>query len=192
VACRKGFFLPVRVLSRLFRRLFLEKLVAAHQTGRLSFCGDHTHLADAQSFAAYLAPLRSIEWVVYSKRPFGGPEAVLAYLSRYTHRVAIANSRLIAFNQQGVTFKWKDYRIEGRDRYKSMTLATNEFIRRFLIHVLPKGFHRIRHYGLFTKSACADNVARARELLTVAESEGEPAGDTAEPGKPLVHAAAAA
>jgi hypothetical protein len=144
VSCRPGFFLPVRVLSRLFRRLFLEKLVAAHAVGRLSFFGDHVHLADAQSFAAFLAPLRKAEWVVYAKRPFGGPEAVLAYLSRYTHRVAIANSRLIAFDEQGVTLKWKDYRIGGRDRYKRMTLATDEFIRRFLIHVLPKGLHRIR------------------------------------------------
>jgi Putative transposase/Transposase zinc-binding domain len=151
VSCRPGFLLPVRVLSRLFRRRFLEKLVAAHQAGRLSFFGDDTHLAEARCFAAYLAPLRKTEWVVYAKRPFGGPEAVLAYLSRYTHRVAIANSRLIAFDQQGVTFKWKDYRVEGPDRYKCMTLATDEFIRRFLIHVLPKGLHRIRHYGLFAK-----------------------------------------
>ena len=145
VSCRPGFFLPVRVLSRLFRRLFLERLSAAHK--QLQFFGNHTPLADAQAFAAYLAPLRKTEWVVYSKRPFGGPEAVLAYLSRYTHRVAIANSRLIAFDEDSITFKWKDYRIEGRDRYKRMTLATDEFIRRFLIHVLPKGFHRIRHYG---------------------------------------------
>jgi hypothetical protein len=165
----------VRVLSRLFRRLFLEKLVATHQAGRLSFFGDYAHLAEAQSFATYLAPLRKVEWVVYAKRPFGGPEAVLAYLSRYTHRVAIANSRLIALDERGVTFKWKDYRIEGRDRYKQMTLATNEFIRRFLIHVLPKGLHRIRHYGLFVRGACADNIARARELLAVAKPEGQPA-----------------
>jgi len=184
VACRKGFFLPVRVLSRLFRRLFLEKLVAAHQAGGLSFFGNHTHLADAQSFAAYLAPLRKAEWVVYAKRPFGGPEAVLAYLSRYTHRVAIANSRLIAFDEQDVTFKWKDYRIEGRDRYKSMTLRTDEFIRRFLIHVLPKGFHRIRHYGLLAKGSCADNIARARELLAIAKPEDEPTAAAADPGKP--------
>jgi hypothetical protein len=180
VACRKGFFLPVRVLSRLFRRLFLEKLVAAHQAGRLSFFGDHIHLADTQSFAAYLAPRRKAEWVVYAKRPFGGPEAVLAYLSRYTHRVAIANSRLIAFDEHGVTFKWKDYRIEGRDRYKRMTLATSEFIRRFLIHVLPQGFHRIRHYGLLASGTRADNIARARELLAAAKPEGQPtaaAGD---------------
>ena len=138
VSCRPGFFLPVRVLSRLFRRLFLDKLIAAHAAGRLNFFGDHVALADAQAFAAYLAPLRKIEWVVYAKRPFGGPEAVLAYLSRYTHRVAISNSRLIALDRNGVTFKWKDYRIEGRDRYKLMTLATDEFIRRFLIHVLPR------------------------------------------------------
>jgi hypothetical protein len=184
VACRKGFFLPVRVLSRLFRRLFLEKLVAAHQAGCLSFFGNHIHLADAQSFAAYLAPLRKAEWVVYAKRPFGGPEAVLAYLSRYTHRVAIANSRLIAFDEQDVTFKWKDYRIEGRDRYKSMTLRTDEFIRRFLIHVLPKGFHRIRHYGLLAKGSCADNIARARELLAIAKPEDEPTAAAADPGKP--------
>jgi predicted Zn-ribbon and HTH transcriptional regulator len=183
VSCRPGFFLPVRVLCRLFRRLFLEKLIATHQAGRLSFFGDDTHLADAQSFAAYLAPLRKAEWVVYAKRPFGGPEAVLAYLSRYTHRVAIANSRLIACDEQGVTFKWKDYRIEGRDRYKQMTLATDEFIRRFLIHVLPRGLHRIRHYGLFAKSSCADNIARARELLAVAKPQGETTA-AVDPGKP--------
>jgi predicted Zn-ribbon and HTH transcriptional regulator len=184
VSCRPGFFLPVRVLSRLFRRLFLEKLVAAHQAGQLSFFGEHTELADARSFTAFLTPLRKVEWVVYSKRPFGGPEAVLAYLSRYTHRVAIANSRLIAFDQHGVTFKWKDYRIEGRDRYKRMTLATDEFIRRFLIHVLPRGFHRIRHYGLFTKNAGADNIARARELLAVAKPKVNPTADAVDPSKP--------
>ncbi|HEY6257812.1 MAG TPA: IS91 family transposase [Xanthobacteraceae bacterium] len=163
VACRPGFFLPVRVLSRLFRRLFLQRLAAAHK--QLAFFGDHARLADPQVFAAYLAPLRKTEWVVYSKRPFGGPEAVLAYLSRYTHRVAIANSRLIGFNHNGVTFMWKDYRVEGCDRYKVMTLATHEFIRRFLIHVLPDGFHRIRHYGLFASASRADNVVQARRLL---------------------------
>jgi len=151
VSCRPVFFLPVRVLSRLFRRLFLGKLAAAHQAGRLSFFGDHAHLADAQSFAAYLVPLRKAEWIVCAKRPCGGPEAVLAYLSRYTHGVAITNSRLIAFDHQGVTFKWKDDRIECHHRYKQIRLATNEFIRRFLIHVLPKGLHRIRHYGLRQK-----------------------------------------
>jgi hypothetical protein len=173
VSCRPGFFLPVRVLSRLFRRLFLERLTAAHQ--QLAFFGQHAPLASAQAFATYLAPLRKAEWVVYSKRPFGGPQAVLAYLSRYTHRVAISNSRLIACDQDGVTFRWKDYRIKGRDRYKLMTLATDEFIRRFLIHVLPRGFHRIRHYGLLAKAACADNVARARELLAVPTPQAEPA-----------------
>jgi len=184
VSCRPGFFLPVRVLSRLFRQLFLEKLIATYQAGRLSFFGDHAHLAEAQSFAAFLAPLRKTEWVVYAKRPFGGPEAVLAYLSRYTHRVAIANSRLIACDQQGVTFNWKDYRIEGRDRYKQMTLATEEFIRRFLIHVLPKGLHRIRHYGLFAKGSCADNIARARELLADSNSQRRPTTAAIDPNKP--------
>jgi predicted Zn-ribbon and HTH transcriptional regulator len=185
VSCRPGFFLSVRVLSCLFRRLFLEKLVAAHQAGRLSFFGGNIQLADAQSFVAFLAPLRKVAWVVYAKRPFGGPEAVLAYLSRYTHRVAIANSRLIAFDKQGITFKWKDYRIEGRDRYKRMTLATDEFIRRFLIHVLPKGLHRIRHYGLFAKNACADNIARARELLATAKPDGNPSAAAVDPAKPI-------
>jgi Putative transposase/Transposase zinc-binding domain len=181
VSCRPGFFLPVRVLSRLFRRLFLQRLTAAHQ--QLQFFGNHAPLANAQAFAAYLAPLPKTEWVVYSKRPFGGPAAVLAYLSRYTHRVAISNSRLIACDQDGVTFKWKDYRIEGRDRYKVMTLATDEFIHRFLIHVLPKGFHRIRHYGLLAKPACADNVARARELLAVPIRQAEP-GDATDGNDP--------
>jgi hypothetical protein len=175
VSCRPGFFLPVRVLSRLFRRLFLNRLTAVHAAGRLNFFGDSVHLGNAKTFAAYLAPLRSTEWVVYSKRPFGGPAAVLAYLSRYTHRVAIANSRLLALDDNGVTFKWKDYRIDGPNRYKVMTLATDEFIRRFLIHVLPPGFHRIRYYGLFASTANADNVARARELLGIQKPQGEPA-----------------
>jgi hypothetical protein len=182
VSCRPGFFLPVRVLSRLFRRLFLERLIAAHK--QLQFFGNHAPLTNAQTFATYLAPLHRAEWVVYAKRPFGGPEAVLAYLSRYTHRVAIANSRLIAFDEQGVTFKWKDYRIEGRDRYRQMTLATNEFIRRFLIHVLPRGFHRIRHYGLLAKPSSADNIARARELLTAPQPCNEPAVGAADRNEP--------
>ena len=130
VSCRVGFFLPVRVLSRLFRRLFLEKLIAAHEAGHLQFFGAHRHLADTRDFADYLRPLRNIDWVVYAKRPFAGPEAVLAYLSRYTHRVAIANSRLISCTDKGVTFKWKDYRAKGQTRRKVMTLATPEFIRR--------------------------------------------------------------
>jgi Putative transposase len=190
VACRPGFFLPVRVLSRLFRRLFLERLLAAHQAGRLKFFGDHAAFADAQAFAAYLAPLRRTEWVVYAKRPFGGPQAVLAYLSRYTHRVAIANSRLIACDRTGVSFRWKDYRADGRDRQKAMTLATAEFIRRFLTHVLPHGFHRIRHYGLLASGTRADNIARARRLLDASTAQPEAAdtrrAETEEP-KPLSH-----
>ena len=184
VSCRPGFFLPVRVLSRLFRRLFLEKLMASHAAGRLHFFGNHAPLADAQAFAAYLAPLRKTEWVVYAKRPFGGPEAVLAYLSRYTHRVAIANSRLIALHDNGITFKWKDYRAKGRERQKIMTLATGEFIRRFLIHVLPTGLHRIRHYGLLASGTRADNIARARELLAASNPQAEPTVATVDPGKP--------
>jgi len=188
VACRPGFFLPVRVLSRLFRRLFLDKLVAAHRAGELQFFGNHAPLADAQAFAAYLAPLRNSEWVVYSKRPFGGPKAVLAYLARYTHRVAISNSRLIALDDNGVTFKWKDYRVEGHRRFKVMTLATHEFIRRFLIHVLPRGFHRIRHYGLFANSSRADNIARARELLALPKPRSNATdADTIEEPPTLAH-----
>jgi hypothetical protein len=167
IACRPGFFLPVRVLSRLFRRLVLEKLDAAHCAGLLQFFGKHAALANAQAFAAYLAPLRKSEWVVYSKRPFGGPAEVLRYLARYTHRVAISNRRLVALNDKGVTFKWKDYRLEGRERYGVMTLDTHEFIRRFLMHVLPQGFHRIRYYGLLTSPTRANNIARIRELLAV-------------------------
>jgi len=169
ISCRKGFFLPVRVLSRLFRRLFLERLVAAHDAGRLHFFGALASLAARDAFDAHLAPLRTAKWIVYAKRPFGGPEAVLAYLSRYTHRVAIANSRLLAFDGGAVTFKWKDYRRDERDRYKTMTLDAQEFIRRFLIHVLPTGFHRIRHYGLFASAARAKNIVRIRELLAASE-----------------------
>jgi hypothetical protein len=180
ISCRPGFFLPVRVLSRLFRRLFLEKLAAAHDAGRLHFFGTHAPLAQRRVFAAYLAPLRKIEWVVYAKRPFAGPEAVLAYLSRYTHRVAIANSRLIAFDDNGVTFRWKDYRAKGRERQKVMTLRSDEFIRRFLIHVLPSGFHRIRHYGLFANGGRAENLARARELLGVSPTQSEPSDTDAD------------
>jgi len=165
VACRPGFFLPVRVLSRLFRRLFLDKLCDAHRAGTLQFFGEHRELAETKSFSDWLKPLRQIEWFLYAKRPFAGPDAVLAYLSRYTHRVAIANSRLIALDEQGVTFKWKDYRAKERVRHKTMTLAPDEFMRRFLLHVLPAGFHRIRHYGLIANTTRKDNLARARELL---------------------------
>ncbi len=187
ISCRPGFFLPVRVLSRLFRRLFLEKLAAAHDAGRLRFFGDHAPLAEPHAFAAYLAPLRRIEWVVYAKRPFAGPEAVLAYLSRYTHRVAIANSRLIALDDNGVTFRWKDYRAKGRERQKVMTLASDEFIRRFLIHVLPGGFHRIRHYGLFANGGRTENLARARDLLGVQARQDEPGDADANADEPLTH-----
>jgi hypothetical protein len=135
------------VLSRLFRRLFLERLTAAYQAGRLQFFADQAALAEPAAFKTRIAALRKLEWVVYAKRPFGGPDAVLAYLSRYTHRIAIANSRLVAFDGTRVTFKWKDYRAKADARYKLMTLDADEFIRRFLIHVLPDGFHRIRHYA---------------------------------------------
>jgi hypothetical protein len=184
IACRPGFFLPVRVLSRLFRRLFLEKLVAAHNGHRMQFFGDHAHLAERAAFAEHLAPLRKAEWVVYAKRPFGGPEAVLAYLSRYTHRVAIANSRLVALGDAGVTFRWKDYRAKGRARTKLMTLAVDEFIRRFLIHVLPDGFHRIRHYGLFANGGRAENIARARQLLDVATTPSSAIDACGDAGRP--------
>jgi hypothetical protein len=145
--------------------LFLERLNQAYQAGELKFFGEHQALTDAGAFLDWIKPLRKIEWVVYAKRPFAGPEQVLAYLSRYTHRVAIANSRLLKFNDQGVTFKWKDYRSKQRFRHKSMTLKTDEFIRRFLIHVLPGGFHSIRHYGLLANAGRRDNLKRARELL---------------------------
>jgi Putative transposase len=187
VSCRPGFFLPVRVLSRLFRRLVLAMLLAAHKAGRLQFFGSHAALADAQAFAAHLSPLRRCEWVVYAKRPFGGPEAVLAYLSRYTHRVAIANSRLIACDRDGVTFKWKDYRAKQRQRQKVMTLATNEFIRRFLIHVLPPGFHRIRHYGLFASGARGQNIARARDLLATPQPPDDAVNPDNTEAKPVSH-----
>ena len=167
VACRPRFLFPFEVLSQLFRRLFLEKLVAAHRTGELQFFGNHAPLTDRQAFAAFLAPLHNSKWVVYCKDPFGGPKQVLRYLARYTHRVAISNRRLVAYDDKGVTFKWKDYRAEGHERYKLMPLTNHEFIRRFLIHVLPGGFHRIRHYGLFANGSRADNIARARELLAV-------------------------
>ena len=178
IACRPGFFLPVRVLSRLFRRRFLEELQDAHRTGRLQFFGEHAALADPKAFAEWLAPLRKCEWVVYAKRPFAGPEAVLAYLSRYTHRVAISNSRLISLDDRGVTFRWKDYRAKGRTRLKTMTLDADEFMRRFLLHVLPTGFHRIRHYGLLANGARTASLALARKLLhqevqTVSDAEAE-------------------
>jgi hypothetical protein len=165
ISCRPRFFLPVRVLSRLFRRLFLDRLAEAHAEGRLVFFGELAGLADRAAFTARLAPLRRAEWVVYAKRPFAGPESVLTYLARYTHRVAISNSRLVSMDDRGVTFRWKDYRADGQARQKLMTLAPGEFMRRFLIHVLPTGFHRIRHYGLFANTGRAANLAKARALL---------------------------
>ena len=185
IAKRPTFFLPVRVLSKLFRRLMIDKLVAAHAAGQLRFCGALAALGNAKAFAAYLAPLKRTRWFVYAKRPFAGPKAVLAYLSRYTHRVAISNRRLIAADTNTVTFKVKDYRIEGPGRYKTMTLDAHEFIRRFLIHVLPKGFHRIRHYGLLASGVKADNLARARKLLDVAAPKPEPQDIASDPATPL-------
>jgi hypothetical protein len=167
IACRPNFFLPVSVLSCLFRRRVLEMLTAAHQAGQLQFFGKHVTLANARAFAAYLAPLRNSAWVVYCKRPFGGPADVLRYLARYTHRVAISNRRLVALDDKSVTFKFKDYRIDGPERYQIMTLDTHEFIRRFLMHVLPSGFHRIRYYGFLTSQTRAKNIARIHALLTV-------------------------
>ena len=179
IACRPGFFLPVRVLSRLFRRRFLEELQRLHDGGKLRFFGEHAALAERAAFKDWLAPLRQCEWVVYAKRPFAGPQAVLAYLSRYTHRVAISNSRLLAVDERGVTFRWKDYRAKGKTRHKAMTLSPQEFMRRFLLHVLPGGFHRIRHYGLLANSNRRDNLALARELLHVATSPSDESADDA-------------
>ncbi|WP_225767660.1 IS91 family transposase [Inquilinus sp. Marseille-Q2685] len=179
IACRPGFFLPVRVLSRLFRRLFLEKLAAAHVQGRLGFFGELSHLAEPQAFAAHLAPLRRAEWVVYAKPPFGGPAAVLAYLARYTHRTAIANSRLVDMDDHAVRFRWKDYRAAdpatGAVKLKTMSLTPDEFLRRFLLHVLPAGFHRIRHYGLLAKGPRAIDLDRLRALI--AAQAGDAASD---------------
>ena len=163
IACPPGFFLSVKVLGRLFRRLFLERLAAAFAAGELRFSGDLAVLGDAKAFAAQCALLRRIDWVVYAKQPFGGPEQVLAYLGRYTHRVAIANSRLVAMTDEGVSFRWKDYRHAGRQ--KIMTLDAGEFMRRFLLHVLPPGFHRIRHFGFLANGARAARLALCRRLL---------------------------
>jgi hypothetical protein len=179
VACRPRYFLTAEVLSALFRRLFLQMLLAAHAAGRLHFFGDHAALAEKAAFDAYLKPLRNIDWVVYAKSPFAGPKQVLRYLSRYTHRVAISNRRLISADENGVTFSYKDYRLHGSARYKTMTLPTDEFIRRFLIHVLPKGLHRIRHYGLLAKANRTANIARARVLLAAPSTSKQP-----EPSEP--------
>jgi hypothetical protein len=190
IACRKGFFLPVRVLSRLFRRLFLDRLLAVHK--KLGFFGDLARLAAPDAFRAHLAPLRRSEWVVYAKPPFGGPAAVLAYLARYTHRVAIANSRLVDMGDHAVRFRWKDYRTAdpatGAVMIKTMSLAPDEFLRRFLLHVLPPGFHRIRHYGLLAKGPAAPTIADLRRLIgaqdQAAPAEDRPADAHAEPEAP--------
>jgi len=174
ISSRPAFLLPVRVLGALFRRLFLTRLIQLHQAGRLAFFGTAAPLADRRTFLRHLSPVRKKRWVVYAKPPFAGPQAVLAYLSRYTHRVAISNRRLIAFDERGVTFRYKDYKRDGPERQRVMTLGTDEFIRRFLIHVLPRGFHRIRHYGLLASSTRKSSLARARELLQLAP---EPAND---------------
>lgn len=187
IACRRGFFLPVRVLSHLFRRLMLQRLIAAHAAGALAFFGDLTPLADPTAFQAHLKPLWRAKWVVYAKRPFAGPEQVLRYLARYTHRVAIANSRLIAFDGARVTFKVKDYRQDGAARYRTMTLEAFEFIRRFLLHVLPDGFHRIRHVGFLANGVRAEALGKARAALKVAAPALKPTSDqAAEPEPPLI------
>jgi len=180
ISSRPTFLLPVRVLGKLFRRLFLTRLIALHDAGRLAFFGNLAPLADRRAFQHHLSPVRHKRWVVYAKPPFAGPEAVLAYLSRYTHRVAISNRRLLAFDETGVTFRYKDYRRDSADRQQVMTLGVDEFIRRFLLHVLPRGFHRIRHYGLLASSARKASLARARELLADA-----PPPDDDVPDEPL-------
>jgi Putative transposase/Transposase zinc-binding domain len=167
IAARPKYLLPVKVLSRLFRRRMLEELAKAHAATELHFFNGHTALSQRPAFTAFLKPLRRLKWVVYAKEPFAGPEPVLRYMARYTHRVAISNRRLVSADDDGVAFRCKDYRLDGPDRWKTMTLHPHEFIRRFLIHVLPKGFHRIRHYGLFANGNRADDIARARELLNV-------------------------
>ena len=168
VSSRPAFLLPVRVLGALFRRLFLTRLSALHDAGQLAFFGTMAHLAERQAFLRHISPVQKKRWVVYAKPPFGGPEAVLAYLARYTHRVAISNRRLIDFNETGVTFRYKDYRRDDADRQRVMTLPADEFIRRFLLHVLPRGFHRIRHYGLLAASCRKVSLERIRALLAVA------------------------
>jgi hypothetical protein len=185
IASRPAFLLPVRVLGTLFRRLFLTRLLQLHHDGKLAFFGSSATLTERRAFLRHLAPVRKKRWVVYAKAPFAGPEAVLAYLSRYTHRVAISNRRLIAFDEAGVSLRYKDYRRDGADRQRIMTLSAEEFIRRFLLHVLPRGFHRIRHYGLLAGAARKTHLARARDLLDVApEPEEQAVEDPVDPRPP--------
>ena len=174
IGSRENFLVHVHVLARLFRSKFIAMLSAAHADGKLKFFNTHAGLADPKIFKRFLGPLCHIDWVVYCKQPFAGPEQVLRYLSRYTHRVAISNRRLVAADDGGIAFRCKDYRIDGPGRWKTMTLHPHEFIRRFLIHVLPKGLHRIRHYGLFANGNRAANLAKARELLGVSAPAPEP------------------
>jgi hypothetical protein len=168
ISARPAFLLPVRVLGALFRRLFMTRLIELYGSGKLRFFGSIAHLTERRAFLRHLSPIRKKRWVVYAKPPFAGPEAVLAYLSRYTHRVAISNGRLLRFDETGVTFRYKDYRRSGTDRQQVMTLTADEFIRRFLLHALPKGFHRIRHYGLLASGTRKANLERARQLLAIA------------------------
>jgi hypothetical protein len=189
ISSRPAFLLPVRVLGKLFRRLFLTRLIALHDAQKLAFFGGLAPLAGRRAFLRYLAPVRNKRWIVYSKPPFDGPEAVLAYLSRYTHRVAISNQRLLAFDEAGVTFRYKDYRRDGADRQRVMTLGADEFIRRFLLHLLPRGFHRIRHYGLLAASARRASLARARELLAVAPPPDDDVPEVPLDTRPPAHAA---
>jgi hypothetical protein len=186
VSSRSSFLVHVKVLARLFRGKLLAMLTKAHAEGQLKFFNAHARLVDKRSFKRFLVPLRRTKWVVYCKDPFAGPQQVLRYLSRYTHRVAISNRRLVSADDKGVAFRWKDYRSEGSDRWKTMTLPPHEFIRRFLMHVLPKGFHRIRHYGLFANGGRAANIARARELLAAATPVGETEKEGAAPDEPRV------
>nr|WP_246232017.1 IS91 family transposase [Sinorhizobium alkalisoli] len=184
ISSRPAFLLPVRVLGKLFRRLFLTRLIALHDTGRLDFFGSMAQLAERRVFLRHRSPVHKKRWAVYAKAPFAGPEAVLAYLSRYTHRVAISNRRLIGFDENGITFRYKDHRRSGPDQQQVMTLATEEFIRRFLLHVLPRGFHRIRHYGLLAGASRQTSLDRARELLSVApqpEDDAPELSDTRPP-----------
>ena len=180
IASKAGFLLPVRVLGKLFRRLFLSQMIKLHDVGKLAFFGASAGLIDRRRFLRHLAPVRKKRWVVYAKPPFAGPEAVLAYLARYTHRVAISNRRLIGFDEAGVTFRYKDYRRNGPERGQVMTLATHEFMRRFLLHVLPRGFHRIRHYGLLASATRKASIAQARELLAALPPEPAEPVDTSD------------
>lgn len=179
--CKQGFFLPVKVLSRLFRRVFLEKIVALHS--QLEFYGEIAHLSELNAFRSYLAPVYKVDWVVYAKKPFTGPQAVLEYLSRYTHRVAISNRRIIHYDTNTVTFKWKDYRAKDDQRFKTMTLSADEFLRRFLIHILPLRFHRIRHFGLFANHQRKQNLSTLRKNICPDAPPAEKKNETDEPTK---------